>query len=95
MSGKGNKLAILFSLVLASSGLLGELSHDHSHETHDVEHHEFEFQNECHSCIGDQVSNELEENSYHLFFSDGEEIEDFNFYQKKNHSYFLSRAPPQ
>jgi len=93
--GKGNKLAILFSLVLASSGLLGELSHDHSHETHDVEHHEFEFQNECHSCIGDQVSNELEENSYHLFFSDGEEIEDFNFYQKKNHSYFLSRAPPQ
>ncbi len=95
MLGKGNKLAILFSLVLASSGLLGELSHDHSHETHDVEHHEFEFQNECHSCIGDQVSNELEENSYHLFFSDGEEIEDFNFYQKKNHSYFLSRAPPQ
>ena len=95
MLGKGNKLAILFSLVLASSGLLGELSHDHSHDTHDVEHHEFEFQNECHSCIGDQVSNELEENSYHLFFSDGEEIEDFNFYQKKNHSYFLSRAPPQ
>ena len=95
MLGKGNKLAIIFSLVLASSGLLGELTHDHSHETHDVEHHEFEFQNECHSCIGDQVSNELEENSYHLFFSDGEEIEDFNFYQKKNHSYFLSRAPPQ
>ena len=93
--GKGNKLAILFSLVLASSGLLGELSHDHSHETHDVEHHEFEFQNECHSCIGDQVSNELEQNSYHLFFSDRIETELFSFHQKKNQSYFLSRAPPQ
>ena len=95
MLGKGNKLAILFSLVLASSGLLGELSHDHSHETHDVEHHEFEFQNECHSCIGDQVSNELEQNSYHLFFSDRIETELFSFHQKKNQSYFLSRAPPQ
>ena len=95
MLGKGNKLAILFSLVLASSGLLGELSHDHSHETHDVEHHEFEFQNECHSCIGDQVSNELELNSYHLFFSDRIETELFSFHQKKNQSYFLSRAPPQ
>ena len=95
VSGKGNKLAILFSLVLASSGLLGELSHDHSHETHDVEHHEFEFQNECHSCIGDQVSNELEQNSYHLFFSDQIETELFSFHQKKNQSYFLSRAPPQ
>jgi len=93
--GKGNKLAILFSLVLASSGLLGELSHDHSHETHDVEHHEFEFQNECHSCIGDQVSNELESTSYHLFFSDNIEIEQISFFEKKNQSYFLSRAPPQ
>ena len=95
MLGKGNKLAILFSLVLASSGLLGELSHDHSHETHDVEHHEFEFQNECHSCIGDQVSNELELISYHLFSSDQIETELFSFHQKKNQSYFLSRAPPQ
>ncbi len=95
MLGKENKLAILFSLVLASSSLLGELSHDHSHETHDVEHHEFEFQNECHSCIGDQVSNELEQNSYHLFFSDRIETELFSFHQKKNQSYFLSRAPPQ
>ena len=101
MLGKGNKLAILFSLVLASSGLLGELSHDHSHETHenhetyDVEHHEFEFQNECHSCIGDQVSNELEFTSYHLFFFDNIEIEQISFYEKKNQSYFLSRAPPQ
>ena len=95
MLGKGNKLAILFSLVLASSGLLGELSHDHFHETHDVEHHEFEFQNECHSCIGDQVSNELEFTSYHLFFSDNIEIEQISFYEKKNQSYFLSRAPPQ
>ena len=95
MLGKGNKLAILFSLVLASSGLLGELSHDHSYETHDVEHHEFEFQNECHSCIGDQVSSELEQNSYHLFFSDRIETELFSFHQKKNQSYFLSRAPPQ
>ena len=95
MLGKGNKLAILFSLVLASSGLLGELSHDHSHETHDVEHHEFEFQNECHSCIGDQVSNELELISYHLFSFDQIETELFSFHQKKNQSYFLSRAPPQ
>ncbi len=95
MLGKGNKLAILFSLVLSSSGLLGELSHDHTHEIHDAEHHEIEFHNECLTCTSDQVSNELEENSYHLFFSDGEEIEDLNFYQKKNHSYFLSRAPPQ
>ena len=95
MLGKGNKLAILFSLVLASSGLLGELTHDHFHEIHDADHQEIEFHSECLTCISDQVSNELEENSYHLFFSDGEEIEDFNFYQKKNHSYFLSRAPPQ
>ena len=95
MLGKGNKLAILFSLVLASSGLLGELSHDHSHEIYDAEHHEFEFQNECHSCIGDQVSNELELISYHLFFSDNKEIEQINFYHKKNQSYFFSRAPPQ
>ena len=65
---KGNKLAILFSLVLASSGLLGELSHDHSHEIHDAEYHEIEFHNECLTCTSDQVSNELEENSYHLFF---------------------------
>ena len=95
MLGKGNKLAILFSLVLASSGLLGELSHDHSHEIYGAEHHEFEFENECHSCIGDQVSNELEFASYHLFFSDNLEIEQISFYRKKNQSYFLSRAPPQ
>ena len=95
MLGKENKLTILFSLVLASSCLIGELSHDHSHETHYVEHHEFEFQNECHSCIGDQVSNELEFTSYHLFFSDSIEIEQISFYEKKNQSYFLSRAPPQ
>ena len=94
MLGKGNKLAILFSLVLASSGLLGELSHDHSHETHDVEHHEFEFQNECHSCIGDQVSNELEFTSYHLFFSDNIEIEQISFYEKRiSLTFFLE--PPQ
>ena len=95
MSGKGNKLAIIFSLVLASSCLLGELSHAHSHETHDVAHHEFEFQNECHSCIGDKVSNALEFTSYHLFFSHNIEIEQISFYEKKNQSYFLSRAPPQ
>ena len=58
--GKGNKLAILFSLVLASSGLLGELTHDHSHEIQDAEHHEIEFHNECLTCTSDQVSNELE-----------------------------------
>ena len=95
MLGKGNKLAILFSLVLASSGLLGELSHDHSHEIHDAEYHEIEFHNECLTCISDQVSNELEQNSYHLFFSDRIETELFSFQQKKNQSYFLSRAPPQ
>ena len=95
MLGKGNKLAILFSLVLASSGLLGELSHNHSHQTHDAEHHEIEFHNECLTCISDQVSNELELISYHLFFSDGIETETISFHQKKNQSYFLSRAPPQ
>ena len=95
MLGKGNKLAILFSLVLASSGLLGELSHDHSHEIHDAEHQEIEFHIECLTCISDQVSNELEFTSYHLFFSDSIEIEQISFYEKKNKSYFLSRAPPQ
>ena len=95
MLGKGNKLAILFSLVLASSGLLGELSHDHSHEIHDAEHHEIEFHNECLTCTSDQVSNELEQNSYHLFFSDNIETELFNLHQEENQSYFLSRAPPQ
>jgi hypothetical protein len=93
--GKGNKLAVLFSLVLASSGLLGELTHDHSHEIHDAEHHEIEFHNECLTCTSDQVSNELELISYHLFFSDRIETETFSFHQKKNQSYFLSRAPPQ
>lgn len=95
MLEKRNKLAILFSLVLASSGLLGELSHDHSHEIHDAEHHEIEFHNECLTCTSDQVSNELEQNSYHLVFSNNIESEHFSFYQKKNQSYFLSRAPPQ
>ena len=95
MLGKENKLAILFSLVFASSGLLGELSHDHSHEVQDAEHHEIEFHNECLTCTSDQVSNELELVSYHLFFSNNIEIEHFNFQQKKNQSYFLSRAPPQ
>ena len=66
MLGKGNKLAILFSLVLASSGLLGELSHDHFHDIHDAEHQETDFHSECLTCISDQVSNELEENSYLL-----------------------------
>ena len=60
-----------------------------------IEHHEFEFQNECHSCIGDQVSNVLELTSYHLFFSHNIGIEQISFYEKKNQSYFLSRAPPQ
>ena len=95
MLGKGNKLAILFSLVLASSGLLGDLTHDHSHEIHDAEHDEIEFHNECLTCTSDQVSNELELISYHLFFSDNIEIEQISFYEKKNQSYFLSRAPPQ
>jgi hypothetical protein len=93
--GKGNKLVILFSLVLASSGLLGELSHDHSHEVHDAEHHEIELHNECLTCTSDQVSNELGLTSYHLFFSNNIEIEHFSFYQKKNQSFFLSRAPPR
>ena len=95
MSGKGNKLAFIFSLVLASSSLIGELTHDHFHEIHDAEHHEIEFHNECLTCTSDQVSNELEQNLYHLFFSDRIETETFSFHQKKNQSYFLSRAPPQ
>ena len=97
MLGKGNKLAILFSLILASSGLLGELTHDHSHEIHDhdAEHHEIEFHNECLTCINDQVSNELKLISYHFFFSEQIEAELFSLHQKKNQSYFLSRAPPQ
>ena len=92
---KGNKLAILFSLVLASSSLLGELYHDHSNEIQNAEHHEIEFHNECLTCISDQVSNELELISYHPFYSNKTETELFSFYQKKNQSYFLSRAPPQ
>ena len=32
---------------------------------------------------------------FNVLHATDEEIEDFNFYQKKNHSYFLSRAPPQ
>ena len=92
---KGNKLAVLFSLVLASSILLGELYHDHSNEIQDAEHHEIEFHNECLTCTSDQVSNELELISYHLFFSDRIETETISFHQKKNQSYFLSRAPPQ
>lgn len=95
MLGKGNKLAILFSLVLSSSGLLGELSHDHNHEIHDAEHHEIEFHNECLTCTSDQASNVLEQNSYQLFFSDNTETQLFSFYQEKDQSYFLSRAPPQ
>ena len=95
MLEKRNKLAILFSLVLASSGLLGELTHDHSHEIHDAEHHEIEFHNECLTCTSDQVSNEIEFTSNHLFFSDNIEIEQISFYEKKNRSFFLSRAPPQ
>lgn len=95
MFGKGNKLAILFSLILASSALLGELTHDHSHEVHDAEHHEIKFHNECLTCTSDQVSDQAELASYHLFFSDNIEIEHINSYQKKNQSFFLSRAPPQ
>ena len=94
MLGKGNKLAILFGLILASSALLGELSHDHSHEVHD-EHHEIKFHNECLTCTSDQVSDQVELASYHLFSSDNTEIEHINSYQIKNQSYFLSRAPPQ
>jgi hypothetical protein len=93
--GKGNKLAVLFSFILASSALLGELAHNHSYEVHDADHHEIEFQNECLSCTSDQVSNELELALFHLFFSDKIEIEHINSYQKKNQSFFLSRAPPQ
>ena len=67
MLGKGNKLAILFSLVLSSSGLLGELSHDHNYEIHDAEHHEIEFHNECLTCTSDQVTVNLKK--IHIFFS--------------------------
>ena len=95
MLGKGNKLAVLFSLFLASSVLLGELYHDHDNEIQDAEHHEIEFHNDCLTCTSDQVSNELELISYHSFSSDQIETELFSFHQKKNQSYFLSRAPPQ
>jgi hypothetical protein len=93
--GKGNKLAVLFSFILASSALLGELAHNHSNEIHDAEHHEIKLHNECLTCTSDQVSDQVELASYHLFFSDNIEIEHINSYQKKNQSYFLSRAPPQ
>ena len=95
MLGKGNKLTVLFRLFLASSVLLGELYHDHDNEIQDAEHHEIEFHNDCLTCTSDQVSNELELISYHLFSSDQIETELFSFHQKKNQSYFLSRAPPQ
>ena len=95
MIGKGNKLAVLFSFILASSALLGELAHNHSNEIHDAEHHEIKLHNECLTCTSDQVSDQAELALYHLFFSDNIEIEHINSYQKKNQSYFLSRAPPQ
>ena len=97
MLGKGNKLAILFSLVLASSGLLGELTHDHSHEIHDhdAEHHEIEFHNECLTCTSDPVSNELELISYHLFFFNHKEFDQIKSVEENKKSFFLSRAPPK
>ena len=95
MLGKKHKLSLLFCLVLISSGLLGEIAHDHSHEIYDAEHHEFEFHKDCLTCSIDQVSTDIELVSYHLFFSDNIEIEQISFYEKKNQSYFLSRAPPQ
>ena len=90
-----HKLSLLFCLVLISSGLLGEIAHDHSHEIHDAEHHEFEFHNDCLTCSIDQTITNVGFISYHLFSSDQNETELFSFHQKKNQSYFLSRAPPQ
>ena len=92
---KKHKLSLLFCLVIISNGLLGEIAHDHSHEIHDVEYHEFEFHNDCVACSIDQTITDVEFISYHPLFSDNIEIEQISFYQKKNQSYFLSRAPPQ
>ena len=95
MLGKKHKLSILFCLVLVSSGLLGEISHDHSHEIHDAEHLEFEFHNDCLTCSIDQTITDIEFISYHLFFSDHKEFDQIKFVEKNKTSFFLSRAPPK
>ena len=95
MLGKKHKLSLLFCLVLISSGLLGEISHDHSHEIYDAEHHEFEFHKDCLTCSIDQVSTDIELVSYHLFFSNFKEVDQFNSVTKDKISFFLSRAPPK
>ncbi len=95
MLGKKHKLSLLFCLVLISSGLLGEIAHDHSLEIYDAEYHEFEFHKDCLTCSIDQVSTDIELVSYHLFFSNFKEVDQFNSVTKDKISFFLSRAPPK
>ena len=95
MLGKKHKLSLLFCLVLISSGLLGEISHDHSHEIHDAEHHEFEFLDDCLTCSIDQTITDVEFISYHLFFSIHKEFDQFKSVEENKTSFFLSRAPPK
>ena len=90
-----HKLSLLFCLVLISSGLLGEIAHDHSHEIHDAEHHEFEFHNDCLTCSIDQTITDDEFISYHLFFSNQKEFDQIKSAEKNKTSFFLSRAPPK
>ena len=95
MLGKKHKLSLLFCLVLISSGLLGEISHDHSHEIHDAEHHEFEFHNDCLTCSIDQTITDVGFISYHLFFSNHKEFDQIKSVEENKTSFFLSRAPPK
>ena len=95
MLRKKSKLSIIFCFFLISSIALGEITHDHSNEILDSDHHESEFHHDCHSCINDQVSEEEDFVSYHLVFLKHKEVEYRNSYQQKNNKHFLSRAPPQ
>ncbi len=95
MLKKKNKLSLIFCLVLISSGLFGEIAHNHSHEIHHENLLQSEFHDECISCFNDLVSNDLEFASYHLFFSNTLEIDQFNSATKDKISFFLSRAPPK
>tara|TARA_B100001564_G_C20619763_1_gene661740 strand:+ start:266 stop:553 length:288 start_codon:yes stop_codon:yes gene_type:complete len=95
MLGKKHKLSLLFCLVLISSGLLGEIAHDHSDEIHGAEHHEFEFHDDCLTCSIDQTISNVEFISYHLFFSNHKEFDQIKSVEENKTSFFLSRAPPK
>lgn len=95
MLGNRNILAFIFCGILASSSLLGELTHDHSHELFDEDHQDFEFHYECINCTFDQVSTDLEFGSKSFNDSTYLKTDYVHSITKNSQSYFLSRAPPQ